>query len=335
MRHAQAWIQLWQHRGWINRALLPITAAVYVLWWIRSRWIQPVEIPSVAVVVVGNLWPGGAGKTPVVMALVEGFQHRGFHVGVISRGHGRARVTPLMVQSDSLPQDVGDEPLMIHQRTGAPVAVGQSRVAAAQVLLAQHPDLRILISDDGLQHLHLAHDVSLVLVDERGLGNGWMLPAGPLREPWPRTRRARLREWVLGMAETPMPADWILSRQLAEQAINGFGEQRPIAELTDRPLAAVCGIAKPTQFFQSLSDIGLQLVHTETWPDHHDFEEWQPTQLPAAQWVCTEKDAVKIWRRHPTVWAIPLHCDLPQQLWVEMTQILESRLRSLHGQQTA
>ena len=123
-------------------------------------------------VVVGNLWPGGTGKTPIVMALVKGLQSQGFKVGVLSRGHGRTSDATALIRPNSLASEVGDEPLLIHRNSQAPVAVGRSRVAAAQLLLRHHPEVQVLICDDGLQHLQLAHDLALVVMDERGLGNG-------------------------------------------------------------------------------------------------------------------------------------------------------------------
>ena len=196
MSTAHFWLHTWQQRGWLNHLLLPLSKLAQWVWLIRLR-LTPSEVLPVPVIVVGNLWPGGAGKTPVVMALVELLQKEGIAVGVLSKGHGRKTKQTMLLSADSSAHQVGDEPLLIHRKTGVPVAVGVKRVDAAHQLLSAHPETQVLVCDDGLQHLNLAHDLALVILDERGLGNGWMLPAGPLREPWPRPPRARSREWVL------------------------------------------------------------------------------------------------------------------------------------------
>lgn len=334
MRSPDAWFGIWQQRRWINWLLLPLSGLARTWWWLRRLVIQPQEVPA-AVVVVGNLWPGGTGKTPIVMALVKGLQSQGFKVGVLSRGHGRTSDATALIRPNSLASEVGDEPLLIHRNSQAPVAVGRSRVAAAQLLLRHHPEVQVLICDDGLQHLQLAHDLALVVMDERGLGNGWMLPAGPLREPWPRAPRARCQEWILSHGAHPSEPAVEVQRKLAQVAINGDGELMTMAQLASQPLAAVCGIAKPQAFFSALELAGCELMHTEAFPDHHDFADWVPTQWPASQWVCTEKDAVKIWQSHPQVWAVPLVCELPADFWPGFIAAIESRLRSLHGSKNA
>lgn len=328
------WFRTWQQKGLFNLLLWPLSFLVKGIWTLRLKTITPVSLP-VPVIVVGNLWPGGTGKTPLVIALVEAFQKEGIHVGVISRGHGRHSQQAQLLNAHALARHVGDEPLLIHRKTGVPVAVSHRRVEAAKLLLLHHPETQILISDDGLQHLELAHDVALVVMDERGLGNGWMLPAGPLREPWPRPSRARLREWVLSNGPNPVHGSLQLHRTLDTVAINGHGEHISLKDLAQAPVAAVCGIAKPDAFFQSLRQAGLDVVHTEALPDHAPFEGWQPTKLASHCWVCTEKDAVKIWPAHPEIWAIALICPLPEGLWPTLMQSIKSRIRSNHGQQTA
>jgi len=173
----------------------------------------------VPLVVVGNVVAGGAGKTPLVMALVLHLKAQGIQVGVISRGFGARRVksaaAPISpevheVLPNSLPQDVGDEPLLIRRTTGVPVFTGVKRYAAGQALLARHPETQLIISDDGLQHLALQRDLEVVVFDDRGLGNGWLLPAGPLREPWPR------------------PCDLVLHTS-QRQAFGGFGSTRTLS----------------------------------------------------------------------------------------------------------
>ncbi|HEY0858325.1 MAG TPA: tetraacyldisaccharide 4'-kinase, partial [Albitalea sp.] len=183
--------QAWGSRGPLACALLPLALlygavaalrrSLYRVGVLRARRV------GVPVVVVGNLIAGGAGKTPTVQAVVAALRSQGWCPGVISRGYGRSDEGPVVHVGGNTPSEqAGDEPLLLHIRAGVPVVVARDRVAAAQALLSVHPEVDVIVSDDGLQHLRLARDVQLIVFDERGAGNGWLLPAGPLREPLPR-----------------------------------------------------------------------------------------------------------------------------------------------------
>ena len=287
---------------------------------------------AVPVIVVGNVVAGGAGKTPVVIALVQHLQKRGLKVGVISRGHGRRTQDGCLVRADSDPRDVGDEPLLIARATGAPAAVDSDRAAAGRRLLAAHPELQLLVSDDGLQHLALARDVEICVFDDRGVGNGWLLPAGPLREAWPR--RCDL---VLHTGAQPAFAGFTAQRALADAAVGRDGRQVPLAALVDHPdLIALAGIAQPQKFFDMLHSRGIFPAQCIALPDHHDFE-GEPTWPAQATLLCTEKDAAKLWRVAPQALAVPLQFT-PEPAFFEtldakLTQV--ARLSSTHGHQAA
>ena len=261
----------------------------------------------VPVVVVGNVVAGGVGKTPLVMELVQHLRHMGYQPGVVSRGYGRKRKTCQVVTNRSTAAEVGDEPLLIARVCQAPVAVASNRVQAAKALLAAHPECNVLVSDDGLQHLALGRDIEIVLFDERGLGNNWLLPAGPLREPWPRKPRCRTH-LVLND----------ITRSLASYALDESGQQYALSTLTDQTLQALAGIAKPDTFFQMLCEQGLTLVSTNSYPDHQDFAKSNMARKladsPSAIWLCTEKDAVKLWPLFPEyahrILAVPLTLNL-------------------------
>ena len=264
----------------------------------RIRVFKPCRL-DVPVIVVGNLVAGGAGKTPAVMAVVALLRRHGYTPGVLSRGHGRQSETPtLEVHRDTPARDCGDEPKLLHLRTGAPVMVGRDRAAAGQRLCASHPELDVIVCDDGLQHLGLARDAQVIVFDERGAGNGWLLPAGPLREPLEDVVPAR--SVVLYNATrntTPWPGS-LGQRSLAGIVELGAWWQGQAAslqrldELRNRPLLAAAGIANPGRFFDMLRQHGLVFDRLAL-PDHHPFATlpWRPD---ATDVIVTEKDAVKI-----------------------------------------
>jgi tetraacyldisaccharide 4'-kinase len=188
------WLQqlpkYWRKRNAITYLLWPLEVTYKVAWRLRQGairlgWIAQHRV-NATVIVVGNVVVGGGGKTPLTMALVQRLVKQGHQVGVVSRGYGRAHTSLQIVNAQSLATDVGDEPLMIFQKCNVPVVVGAQRVAAARHLLNQFTAVNVLVCDDGLQHIALQRDIEICVMDATGLGNGHLLPAGPLREPWPR-----------------------------------------------------------------------------------------------------------------------------------------------------
>ncbi|RQO63368.1 tetraacyldisaccharide 4'-kinase [Paucibacter sp. KBW04] len=296
--------------SWLYAGLSTSRALLY-----RWGWKKTAQLP-VPVIVVGNWIVGGAGKTPTTLALIQVLQKQGLRVGVISRGYGRNNEDLRLIQSDSLASEVGDEPLLIHLRSRVPVAVGRDRVAAAQALLQAHPELQILISDDGLQHLRLPRDLAVLVFDERGLGNGRLLPAGPLRQ---RARlQAEAKQLVLYNAaqpSTPLPGHLAQRRLAGAVRLQDWWQGRPASlqalhELRQRPesaLLATAGMAHPQRFFKMLAEQGLRF-QTLPLPDHYNFAviPW-PAASPTV--LLTEKDAIKLRpERCPTteVWVVAL-----------------------------
>ena len=300
-RGALAWML--RPLSWLMRLLVALRALPYALG-LRTAWRAPVPV-----VVVGNVIIGGAGKTPVVMALADHWRARGVPVGVISRGYGRTTRDCREVHADSSPVDVGDEPLLIRRRAQVPVFVAQRRADAARALLTAYPDTRVLVCDDGLQHLALARDVDVCVFDDRGVGNGLLLPAGPLREPWPRPVDLILHTGARP-ADVGQPG-FGARRALAARAVRADGQTLDLATLAERsqsgsPVVAVAGVARPQAFFDMLVACGLRLAHSEMRPDHDDYAGWKPPGGPDAVLLCTEKDAAKLWSRWPQAWAVPL-----------------------------
>ncbi len=340
-------LQAWQTRGWTSGLLWPFSVLYRALLFLRHLLyrfgLRPRHRLPVPLMVVGNVLAGGAGKTPVVIELAKHFVKRGLAVGVISRGYGRQDQGYHEVTRESPAALVGDEPLLIRQRAGCPVFVGPARAEAARRLLASHPGTELIISDDGLQHLSLQRDLEIVVFDERGIGNGRLLPAGPLREPWPR--QADLV--VYAGPWTPAPG-FRVNRQLDLEALHRDGRRVSLqpwcASEGPSPLAAVAGIARPQAFFDMLRDAGLQLSQTIAMRDHDSFAQW-PARRPAGCTVlCTEKDAVKLWTVDPEVLAVPLQCSLPADFYAALEALLQARcsghqlaakLSSQHGHQAA
>ncbi|HZY19243.1 MAG TPA: tetraacyldisaccharide 4'-kinase [Ramlibacter sp.] len=296
----------------------------------RFGW-RRVERAPVPVVVVGNLVAGGGGKTPVVMALADHLRQRGIACGVISRGYGRRSDDCLQVTPASDPAEVGDEPLLIASQCQVPVVVARRRVEAARELHAAHPGIRVILSDDGLQHHALAREIEVLVFDDRGLGNGWLLPAGPLREPWPRQADLVLRtDGAEGMAGHRV------GRRLAFEAVRADGTRCSLAELARSPCVALAGIARPEAFFGMLRQAGIQPLRTVGLADHAALDATDVPPIPnGGHLLCTQKDAVKLWRSHPQAWAVPLALEIDPAFWRAFDVLLDAKLSSPHGSQAA
>lgn len=318
----QAWLLTqWQSRGPWARLLWPLSR-LYA--WAQARHSRAASagrehLPAV-VVVVGNVIAGGAGKTPLTVAVVQHLRQRGLQVGVISRGHGRREGHAQAVGPGSTASQVGDEPLLIWQRTQVPVWVARQRIQAGRLLLQAHPSVRVLVCDDGLQHQALARDIEICVIDERGIGNGWLLPAGPLREPWPRPT-----DLLVHAPGRPFAGGHALQRHLHDEAVNGLGQRRTLNSLQGQPVHALAGIARPAVFFDMLRQRGLQLQHTQAFADHAPLDNWQPPAdgLPV---LCTEKDAVKLWPRWPQVLAVPLDVTLSADFFAALDRRVNNAL---------
>lgn len=285
----------------------------------RHGWLSSGH-PGAFVIVVGNVVVGGAGKTPTTVALVQHLKSLGLRVGVVSRGHGRHAQDIRPVQADSIASQVGDEPLLIWRHTEVPVWVGAQRLETARRLLQSHPDTQVIICDDGLQHLALQRDLEICLMDDRGTGNGWLLPAGPLREPWPRA--VDLLLYTHG--QRPGTAGFCAQRCLANHAINGRGERRALSDLSLTPVDVVAGLARPQTFFDMLRTHQLTLADTYALPDHDSFAQWTST-TSGRPLLCTEKDAVKLWAHQPDAWAVPMQIVPETTFWQALDGLLHER----------
>jgi len=351
-RLAQALTQAWNGQGGWGQALaivlLPVSWGFGLLVTIRRGLyqmgvLQQQQLP-VLVVVVGNVMVGGVGKTPITMALVQHLSSQGLRVGVLSRGYGRKSLGIQAVTTTSTADEVGDEPLLMARSCGVPVYVGASRANAGRALLAQHPEVQVLVCDDGLQHWQLARDLELCVFDERGVGNGHLLPAGPLREVWPRKawRNPQEKEavpcLVVKTSGETGQNEFAVQRRLGDFAVQADGTQRSLKSWGNTPVQAIAGIAKPDVFFAMLRAQGLTLAHTQALPDHADFEQLR-VDLSQGDVLCTEKDSVKLWSHTPQAWAVPLQITLSTALLAaidgHLAEAQRAKLSSPHGHKTA
>lgn len=298
-------------RVWYRRAPWPLFALLAPLSWVfaflssvrRTAYgaglLRAVRVER-PVVVVGNITVGGTGKTPLVIWMTEYLQSRGYQVGIVTRGYGgRGRAWPQDVTSQSASEEVGDEALLLALRTGAIVVADPDRVAAAR--RAVERGAQIILSDDGLQHYRLARDREIVVLDgRRGLGNGWRLPAGPLRESAARLGSVDLvvvtQRSSAGTDDLahPMPLICgIVARHELGHAVNlATGEQRSIDSFVGRRVHAIAAIGHPEAFFDMLRARGLD-VDARALPDHA-APSVEALRFPdAAPVLMTEKDAVK------------------------------------------
>lgn len=288
---------------------------------LRKSWRAPVPV-----VIVGNLTAGGNGKTPMVIWLVEQLQQRGYRVGVVSRGYGgKSAVYPLVLDAQTTTRQAGDEPVLIYQRTGAPVAISPKRAEAVQALLNQG-ELDLIITDDGLQHYALQRDFELVVIDGvRRFGNGWWLPAGPMRE-----RVSRLKTVDACVANGGVAQQGEIAMKLqAQDAVNiASGERRPAIELPH--VVAMAGIGHPPRFFATLEKLGVEVEREVAFADHQEYNHGQLAALASQgqTLLMTEKDAVKCRAfAQPDWWYLPVEAILPTEQAEQLLQGIQKLIK--------
>ena len=336
---------LWRGKHPLALLLLPLSWLYLLLVLARkllySKGLLPTRRVGAPVIVVGNLTAGGAGKTPLVIWLAQRLKARGHRPGALSRGYGGALApgTARRVEPGDDPALVGDEPALLARRTGCPVAVCSSRVKAAEILL-RGGECDILLCDDGLQHAALARDLEIVVVDgERGFGNGFFLPAGPLREPLSRLNTVDLVVVNAGAAgqggaegrfsalSAPSSPPHFLMEYVPLPARSlGDGRERALADFRGEKVHAVAGIGHPERFFSMLEACGIALER-HAFPDHHSF---RPADLAFAEaggpstLLMTEKDAVKCGGfRLENAWQVPVEARLSEDFERALERLLE------------
>ncbi len=273
----------------------------------------------VPVVIVGNITVGGAGKTPLTCALADALRADGWHPGVISRGYGGSADTARAVAIGDDPRVVGDEPL-IFAAMAMPVWIGRDRVAAGMGLLATHPECDVILADDGLQHYRLARTMEIAVIDDaRGLGNGLLLPAGPLREPQERLHEVDAVVRLMAPGTPPAPVTTGRATQMQHVALpwRSLLDPARVAAVTDwqdREVHAVCGTGNPGRFFAMLRAQGIT-AHEHPFPDHHAYAPADIAFPDAVAILMTQKDAVKCANFADTrCWLLPVRAQVDPAL---------------------
>jgi len=317
--------------SWLYGGVVALRRRAYAAGWLTS-----VRVPQV-VIIVGNLTVGGSGKTPLTLYLVEALRAQGLKVGILSRGYGRSGSAALVVSADSDWCAVGDEPLLLARRSGAPTVVARDRVAGARLL--GELGAQVIVCDDGLQHLRLARDLQIVVIDgTRGFGNGRLLPAGPLREPAARLAAADLvvlngAARHASLAALPGGAP-LLNMQLRAglaQSLGGEGA-RGLASFAGSPVHAVAGIGSPARFFATLRAAGLELIE-HPFPDHHPLTPAELDFGDSLPVLMTEKDAVKCTGfARAGLWYVPVAAHLSDADAQQLLRCVQDRVRAVATQ---
>jgi tetraacyldisaccharide 4'-kinase len=320
----------WYRRDHVSLSLWPVSqffrgVAAVRRGGLRIKNLFGRKLP-VPVIIVGNIMVGGTGKTPMVIWLVKFLQEHGYKPGVVSRGYGgTSEHYPLAISPVTSPEQGGDEPVLIARRTGAPVYIDPKRPRAARALLKDHPEVDIIISDDGLQHYALQRDMEIVMIDSRrGLGNGFLIPAGPLREP-----ASRLKHCDFVVVNGPsQDAEYRMGLQAGElKPVRGGTETSGMDAFRHQDVHAVAGIGHPDRFFDTLRAHGIQIIE-HAFPDHYQYRPEDlrfGDDLPV---IMTEKDAVKCQSFAPEQsWFLPVTA-VPDRSFAE--QLLK-RLRNTHA----
>ena len=314
----------WYRGSWWLWLLLPLSLLFCLLVSVRRAlyqfgFLKSVSFP-VPLLVVGNITVGGSGKTPLVTWLVELLRERGYKPGVVRRGYGgEAESWPQSVNASSDALQVGDEAVLLSRRCNCPMVVGPDRVAAVEQLLRDN-DVDVVLSDDGMQHYRMGRDIEIAVLDgERRLGNGFCLPAGPLRET-----RHRLKgvDFIVTNGESRV-GEWAMTLQPGEARSLLNEESVPISSFVDKTLHAVAAIGNPGRFFQTLRNAGLTITE-HPFTDHHPFTEGELEFEGDGVVIMTEKDAVKYFAyanaRH---WYLPVSAKLDDEFSRQLLERLE------------
>jgi len=302
--------------SWVFAVITSVRKSLY-----KKEWLKSYRL-AVPVMVIGNINVGGTGKTPLVIWLAEQLQLAGYKPGIISRGYGGKAKTVQAVFAHSNPQEVGDEPVLIAQRTRCPVFISPNRVVAGQALLQVHPECNVVISDDGLQHYRLQRDIEIIVFDgAKGFGNGALLPAGPLRESTARLNDvdAVISNGKVANLEKQLHSHTLMPIEMQLESTHFYnlidhGLTCDAQAFASQQVLAIAGIGNPERFFQQLHLLGLNFQR-QAYPDHYAFQSQDFEAMMADVIVMTEKDAVKCQAfAQANFWVLPVNAVIKDDL---------------------
>lgn len=361
----QKLLQAWRTQAAWLWLMLPLSWLYGLIFWLNKNLyrlgLKNIYYAKVPVIVVGNITVGGSGKTPLIIAVVQYLRQQGIKVGVISRGYGgQTQMMPCIVTVHSQPSEVGDEPCLIFQRTGVPMAVCPNRGKAIDLLLQQFADIQLILSDDGLQHFALDRDENWVIVDvDRGLGNQQLLPTGFLREPINRLQQAHTSVIFHQSDWQAVTSYQVLLNSLSKKTAKHFPDirmrlvEQPIEPLfnlanhlashaayniSSKKVIAMTGIGYPQRFFNSLSKLGFEVI-TMPFNDHHQYSRQDFADLPDLPIIVTDKDAVKLrvlFNQNPVelqnlaqkIWVLPVKAELSPSLYALIDKQVNHLIKS-------
>jgi len=329
-KNRTSWLQQWLEKVWYENGsgrwiLLPFSA-LYCAINTYQRKTQTKRLPKLPcqVIVVGNISVGGTGKTPLTIHIVNFLKSFGYKPAIITRGYGgKAGSWPQSVTAESDAKMVGDEAVLMASRTGVPVYAGADRLDSIQYILKEH-DCNVIVADDGLQHYKLPRDIEIAVIDgQRQFGNGYCLPAGPLRENKERLDECRL---IVVNGENDIQNQWITMNLQGDTLVNlKTDEEKQLVHFSGKEVHALTGIGNPQRFFSSLEQQGLQLT-SHSYPDHYDFKANDLLFDDDKAVIMTEKDAVKCKRlvSSDQYWFLPVIADLPEEFDQQLLKHLSS-----------
>ena len=310
--------------------LFPLSAIFFLIFFIRKYLYQFNFLKSfklnVPVIVIGNITLGGTGKTPLIIHLAKELKKNGYYPGIVSRGYGSRVIGAIEVNQKSNINEVGDEPILIQKHTHMPVFVSKDRAMAAKALIKKYKKIDVILSDDGIQHYRLMRDVEVLVIDgTRGFGNGYLLPAGPLRE-----LKHKLNDVDAIVCNHKKVIDGsYLMKYKSEFLINLKTKQKiPLSEVSLSNIHAIAGIGNPDRFFNDLKSLGL-VFNSSAYQDHYRFTKKDFKTMAGKNIIMTEKDAVKCEKfAQDNFWYLPVDVDINSKF----TNVILKKLKYIsHG----
>ncbi|WP_422679625.1 tetraacyldisaccharide 4'-kinase [Candidatus Methylopumilus universalis] len=310
--------------------LLPLSA-IYLLISFARKYLYRLNLlksfkMQVPVIVIGNITSGGTGKTPLVIHLANELKKNGYHPGIISRGYGSKRNGVSEVNKKSDVENIGDEPILIHKHTHIPVFIAKDRVLAAKTLIKKYKKIDVILSDDGMQHYRLKRDMEILVIDgTRRFGNGYLLPAGPLRES---KRKLKAVDAIVCNEKKVIDGSYLMKYKSYFLINLKTKKKIPLNKLRLKNLHAVAGIGNPNRFFNYLKALDL-VFDSSSYKDHYRFTKKDFKTMSDKNIIMTEKDAIKCEKfARDNFWYLPVVVEIDSRF----TDLILNKMKNIaHG----